>query len=52
MASNKNEKKAIHQPGKFVWFEVRTPTPEKTAKFFTDVVGWNISSMQSNYKAL
>jgi predicted enzyme related to lactoylglutathione lyase len=40
------EKKAEHQPGKFVWFEVRTPTPSKTAKFFSEVVGWNISTMQ------
>jgi predicted enzyme related to lactoylglutathione lyase len=44
--TKKNEKNAIRHAGKFVWFEVRTPTPEKTAKFFTDVVGWNISSMQ------
>src|SRR5262245_40127320 len=40
------EKKAAHRPGTFVWFEVRTPTPDKTAKFFSDVVGWNISTMQ------
>ena len=35
-----------YREGAFVWFEVRTPNPEKAAKFFGDVVGWDISQME------
>ncbi|HEY4223259.1 MAG TPA: VOC family protein [Myxococcota bacterium] len=34
---------ATHRPGAFVWFEVRTPAPEKARAFFSEVVGWKIT---------
>ena len=44
--SSKTEPRAAHRPGAFVWIEVRTPTPEKSAQFFSEVVGWKISHEQ------
>jgi predicted enzyme related to lactoylglutathione lyase len=47
ITKNETTRQTTGVNGTFAWFELRAPTPEESLAFFTEVLGWKTSEMET-----